>query len=58
MARPLPRAILPAVAAGLFAALASTGGIAGPVYGYAPGTGAQDPPGPATRREGDSAGHD
>ncbi len=58
MARPLLRAILPAVAPGLVAAFASTGGIAGPVYGYNPGTGAQDAPAPATRREGDGAGQD
>ncbi len=58
MTRPLLRAVLPAVAAGLVAALASMGGIAGPVHGYDPGTGAQDPPAPATRREGDGAGHD
>ena len=36
MARPLLRAVLPAVAAGLVAALASMGGIAGPVHGYDP----------------------
>jgi hypothetical protein len=57
MARSLLRAILPGVGAGLAAALASMGGIAGPVYGYAPGTGAQDQPAQAPR-EGDGRNHD
>ncbi len=57
MARSLLRAILPGVGAGLAAAFASMGGIAGPVYGYDPGTGAQDRPAQAPR-EGDGGGHD
>lgn len=57
MARPLLRAILPASGAGLTAALASPGGIAGPIYGYNSGTGAQDPPEPVWR-EGEGGGDD
>ncbi len=57
MARSLLPAILPGVGAGLAVAFASMGGIAGPVYGYDPGTGAQDQPAQAPR-EGDGRNHD
>lgn len=58
MARPLLRAILPAIGAGLAAAFASTGDYTGALYVYDPGTSAQDRPAPAPRREGDGGGHD